>query len=127
MTRLLRVSFLLLLLRAATVRAASGIDYSFLPAYGSTSDLSGEVHGVDPADAATALRIVATERIGADNRITFSAAADKRYNVEFADSLSPATWTALATNVPGTDGPVQVIDHGGATQAGRFYRIYLIP
>ena len=58
---------------------------------------------------------------GAEARVTFFAASNRLYRVERSDDLQ--AWTAWTNNVPGTNGPVTLID--GVTGSRRYYRLGL--
>ena len=81
----------------------------------------------DPADPASALKITSINIVGSDTQINFSTVLDKSYIVERTLTLQPTSWTTVATNVPGTGSPVQVIDPSGGTNPTRYYRVRLLP
>jgi hypothetical protein len=84
--------------------------------------------GTDPANPASALRIAGIEILGADYRISFASAADRRYNLETTAGLQPAHWTSVTQDVAGTGGWIQVTDAGAVTNApARYYRLRLLP
>jgi hypothetical protein len=74
------------------------------------------------------LRVLSIAISGSDLRIRFTTETNQSYRVEHTESLAaPIFWEAVAgaTNVPGTGGPVEVIDAATAGQAQRFYRVRL--
>jgi hypothetical protein len=58
--------------------------------------------------------------------ISFPSQVGQTYRVERSESLSPASWSSVADNVPGTDAPIQIIDTDVSLQAQRFYRVVLL-
>jgi len=60
-------------------------------------------------------------------QITFPSQLGQTYRVEWTDSLSPASWLAVADNLPGTGDAISVPDPGVATQTQRFYRALILP
>lgn len=78
---------------------------------------------------ATILRINAVERVGADIRLTVSAAAGRNYRVEYSDNLESGSWQPLASaqDFPGNAAPIQFIDPSAASLPKRFYRAALAP
>ena len=81
--------------------------------------------GTDPTNSASALRITAVARIGADIQVSFTSVNGKFYTLKHCDSLGNA-WTIIVDNIPGNDGIQQAIDIGGAGRARAFYRVQLI-
>ena len=59
--------------------------------------------------------------------ISFPSQIGQTYRVERSVSLSPAAWTPVADNVPGTAGAIQIPDTGALLQAQRFYRAVILP
>jgi hypothetical protein len=59
--------------------------------------------------------------------MSFPSQYGQTYRVERTDNLSPAAWTPVADNLPGTGGVIQVTDSGVSQQAQRFYRVVILP
>jgi alpha-tubulin suppressor-like RCC1 family protein len=60
--------------------------------------------------------------------LDFHTFAGQQYLVEFSPDLTPGSWLPLGGgNVSGTGSDTEVIDSDGATAAGRFYRLRLMP
>ena len=67
-------------------------------------------------------RIVVT---GNDSVISFTTLGNMAYDLQSAANLTSGVWSAVATNVPGTGGIIQLTDPGAASQSLRFYRVKL--
>ncbi len=92
------------------------------------TNLQEYLAGTDPANPMSALKITGIGIIGADYRIAFESAADRRYALEATPSLQPASWNAVTQGVAGTGGLIQITDAGGATNTpARYYRVRLQP
>lgn len=89
------------------------------------SNLQEYLAGTDPTVAASALRITAAERDGADIRVSFTSVSGKYYCLECCDSFGD-TWTNIVDNIPGNDGIQQAADAMSVDQPKRFYRVKLI-
>jgi hypothetical protein len=64
---------------------------------------------------------------GGNVLLSFATATNRLYRVEFASSLTAATWTTLSNNIPGTGSMVTVADPGALTNSSRrFYRLGLV-
>jgi hypothetical protein len=59
--------------------------------------------------------------------VSFPSQLGQTYRVERSASLSPASWSPVADNVPGTDAPIQVPDAGVSLQTQQFYRVVILP
>jgi hypothetical protein len=55
--------------------------------------------------------------------LSFPSQLGQTYRVERSESLSPASWSSIADNVPGTGAPIQITDTSVSLQAQRFYRV----
>jgi len=88
------------------------------------SNLQEYLAGTDPTNSASALRITAVTRIGADIQVSFTSVNGKFYTLKRCDSIGGA-WTTLVDNIPGNDGIQQATDIGGAGRASAFYRVEL--
>jgi hypothetical protein len=58
--------------------------------------------------------------------ISFPSQVGQTYRVERSESLSPASWSPVADNVPGTDAPIQITDTDVSLQTQRFYRVVIL-
>jgi hypothetical protein len=58
--------------------------------------------------------------------ISFPSQVGQTYRVERSESLSPAAWSSVADNVPGTGASIQVPDTAVSLQAQRFYRVVIL-
>ena len=58
--------------------------------------------------------------------IRFPSQVGQTYRVERSASLSPAYWSPVADNVPGTGAAIQIPDSGASLQAQRFYRVIIL-
>ncbi len=58
--------------------------------------------------------------------ISFPSQVGQTYRVERSDSLSPASWSAVADNVPGTGSAILILDSGMELQLQRFYRALIL-
>jgi hypothetical protein len=59
--------------------------------------------------------------------ISFPSQVGQTYRVERSASLSPASWSPVADNVPGTGAAIQIPDRDVSLQAQRFYRVVILP
>jgi hypothetical protein len=59
--------------------------------------------------------------------ITFPSLMGQTYRVERTYSLSPASWSTVADNVPGTGDVILITDPGVSFELQRFYRVLLLP
>ena len=59
--------------------------------------------------------------------ISFPSLIGQTYRIERTDSLSPASWSTVADNVPGTGDAIPIADPGMLLQMQRFYRVVLLP
>ena len=80
--------------------------------------------GTNPRDAASAFRIVSITRSVADVQIAWPTISGKRYQVQWRESLSAGTWSALQNNIAGTGGVLVATDSAAAQ---RFYRVVTLP
>ena len=58
--------------------------------------------------------------------ISFPSQVGQTYRVERSESLSPASWSSVADNLPGTGAPIQIPDTAVSLQAQRFYRVVIL-
>jgi uncharacterized repeat protein (TIGR03803 family) len=61
--------------------------------------------------------------VGTNAVLRFSTVCNGVYDIESTTNLVSSPWSAIASNVLGTDGVVTYIDIGGATVRQRFYRV----
>jgi hypothetical protein len=59
--------------------------------------------------------------------ISFPSQVGQTYRVERSAGLSPASWSPVADNVPGTGASILIPDAGASLQAQRFYRVVILP
>jgi hypothetical protein len=59
--------------------------------------------------------------------VGFTTFLGENYDVFQASALSNKSWNLLATNLPGSGGPVQFVDSNGLGSSNRFYRVRLSP
>jgi hypothetical protein len=59
--------------------------------------------------------------------ISIPSQMGQTYRVERSASLSPAFWSPVADNVPGTGAAIQIPDTSGLLQPQRFYRVVVLP
>jgi CSLREA domain-containing protein len=86
----------------------------------------GDGSDIGAYEADPTLRMTGISKVGPDIRMSFSSLFGRTYDLEWTDNL-PDGWQALTNNVPGTGGPLQSLDVGGATQPKRFYRAVQLP
>ncbi len=60
---------------------------------------------------------------GTDVVITITAVASDTYQLEYSNTMSPASWSNLFGSTNGVTGTLQWIDADGALQTQRFYRV----
>lgn len=82
--------------------------------------------GTHPAEAASVLRIQAVQVRGADVIIQFPSVSGKAYRLEQAREFVPPEWTAVAENITGTGGMMDVTAPGAAG-GGSFFRLRIVP
>lgn len=73
------------------------------------------------------IRVTSSALAGADFTVTLTGYAGHTYQLQRADSLTAATWTALGTAQPGSGTVLALTDAGGATGPQRFYRVRVSP
>ena len=59
--------------------------------------------------------------------ISFPSLMGQVYRVERTESLCPASWAAVAENVPGTGDTITIADPGRSLQIQGYYRVILLP
>jgi hypothetical protein len=68
--------------------------------------------------------IINNLKINGGNAVaSFNAQAGNQYDLEYASNLIGSAWVAVTTNVPGTNGVIQITDTNGAGFPRRFYRM----
>ena len=60
---------------------------------------------------------------GNDCLLDFTTAAGTQYDLQSTSNLAGNFWSAVSTNIPGTDSTVRIIDTNASTQPTRFYRV----
>jgi hypothetical protein len=91
------------------------------------TNLQEYLAGTNPLDPADVFKITSVQILGADVGISFATVAAHRYRVERTADLVGGSWTAVADNLAGTGGILQVSDVNGTSQPQRFYRVRLLP
>ena len=76
---------------------------------------------VSSAPAASVL--TALDQTGSGARIRFTSLTNRRYEVDWRNSLAGGTWTSLTNGVAGTGGVVTIMDPGALGLPMRFYRV----
>lgn len=71
-------------------------------------------------------QITSMRSVGANVVMSFTTFLGESYDGLGADAVS-STWSAFATNLPGTGQAIQVTDTNGASRAQRFYRVRIAP
>jgi chitinase len=72
--------------------------------------------------------ITSIQRTGTDVYLSFASAPLGLYRVQWTSNLSSASWLTLTNNVPGTSGPMQIVDPGAVlNNSARYYRIQTPP
>jgi hypothetical protein len=80
--------------------------------------------GTDPQDAKSNLRITAISRSGTSELINFFVVSGKTYQLEYKNSLSDASWTAIGSPFTAPSaGQVQFTDPDASNHTQRFYHI----
>lgn len=86
------------------------------------TNLQEYLAGTDPRDPASALRLIMATDTSVE--LSFTAAADRSYTVEYSDSLAPTDWQRLA-DIPALSSPptrtVQIPDP--TPNSTRYYRV----
>lgn len=115
-------------LNALTYRDSTGAAHSGVPAFEYVNHLQnrprpGDGHLDLGAYEYRAPVILDLRFNGADCLIDFSTVSGIQYDLQRATDLPSHAWSAVATNLAGTDGPVEVIDTNAASQGQGFYRL----
>ncbi len=98
------------------------------PGFTVTSAAIGSAITVTVTAVAPPLQILSMARNGENISITFEATAAQTYQLERNFTLSPLTWDAISGDyTPAADGPVEMVDAGGANFPKAFYRVILAP
>lgn len=72
------------------------------------------------------LRFTSIEKSGTDIRLQLNSVLGRNYRVERGESVDHS-WSTISNNLPGTGGPVQILDSGAANAPHRFYRAVRLP
>ena len=64
---------------------------------------------------------------GIHSLVSFATFLGVGYDLERANDLSGASWSLVATNIPGTGGVLQLSDASAANEEKQFYRVRLAP
>ncbi len=92
-----------------------------------TTNLQEYLAGTNPLDPADVFKITSVQIVEADVGISFATVMAHRYRVERTADLRSGVWAAVAENLAGTGGILQVRDANGTSQPQRFYRVRLLP
>ena len=77
---------------------------------------------VGQAATNSASQISAIQVLGSNVLVTIPLVFGETYQLQYSDSMVPTNWLNLGSSTNGLDGPLTVIDPGGAQQLQRFYR-----
>ncbi len=83
--------------------------------------------GTDPTDAASVLRVTATQVVGTDVRISFTSVTGKTYRLERSPRITGSPWTVVVDHIAGLGQVTQTLDIGGFAEPSQFYRLRLVP
>src|ERR1017187_6966029 len=72
-------------------------------------------------------QISAIQVLGSNVLVTIPLVFGETYQLQYSDSMVPTNWLNLGSSTNGLDGPLTVIDPGGAQQLQRFYRFDITP
>jgi hypothetical protein len=88
------------------------------------SNLEEYLAGTNPKSASSYLKIASIDWSGVAVRLTFEAAPNKSYTLEYRDSAASGSWIKL-DDFPAQSSPrtVEFADLGGPANAPRFYRL----
>ncbi len=90
------------------------------------NNLAEFLGGTDPRSGASRLGFSSVQRSGTDVILGFSASAERRYKIEWSNTLAPP-WTPLGDPVTGTGTTIQITDPGAQEASPqRFYRLNLL-
>jgi len=60
---------------------------------------------------------------GGDCRVTITSEPGNQYDLQRSSNATSGGWSAVVTNVPGTNGLIEITDTNGAGASQRFYRV----
>jgi hypothetical protein len=60
---------------------------------------------------------------GSDCVVTFTGEPGNQYDLQRSSNFAGGGWSVVITNVPGTNGPMEITDTNGAGASQRFYRV----
>jgi hypothetical protein len=60
---------------------------------------------------------------GGNALVSFNAQSGNQYDLQYASNVLGGAWVSVTTNVPGTNGVIEITDTNGAGFPRRFYRI----
>jgi hypothetical protein len=107
--------------------ASSGRFFWRVDEVGASSSTNGAVWTFATAVSLTNRPAIGGGINGGSFAINFPSHLGQTYRVERTDSLNPANWQTVSNNIPGTGGPLQILDPGAGTSASRFYRSVILP
>jgi subtilisin family serine protease len=90
------------------------------------SNLTEFLGGTDPRSGGSRLGFSSVQPSGSGMILGFSANAERRYQIEWSDTLAPP-WTPLGISVVGNGSTLHVTDPGALNESSkRFYRLNLL-
>jgi hypothetical protein len=89
---------------------------------GARSDVGADEFTTNAPPQITGVKVVGTNVV-----MRFTTFFGESYDGLRADALAGVSWTAKATNLPGTGQLVQITDTNGTSRAQRFYRVRIAP
>lgn len=82
--------------------------------------------GTDPLNGNSAIRISEIRIFNHDVSIRFQTLFGKAYRLERSVDPAGGLWVPVASFVPGTGGPAQIVDPSAGSLSNRFYRVRLL-
>ncbi|HWX22285.1 MAG TPA: M12 family metallopeptidase [Candidatus Binatia bacterium] len=93
------------------------------PDHDGMSNLQEFLSGTNPTNAASALRITAINRAGADMTVSFNSVTGIVYRIETRTDLGLGVWSVLADEILGTGAVLPITQPGAAALPRQFYRV----
>ena len=87
-----------------------------------SNNLEEYLADTDPKNPNIFLRIAGVT-IPYPQTITFSSSVNRVYSLDYSDSLRPAAWTGLASNVPGSNAVIGISNTNVPVESIRYYRL----
>jgi len=79
--------------------------------------------GTSPTDAASCLKLEGITQSNGTATVSFNAASNQTYTVEWCADLGGGTWTKLTDVIARPSNRTETVTDGSATDAARFYRV----